>query len=86
MKVQLGETFVMETNNRFATHEGPNFTPEAMGTLKTMAGPVYIEGAKPGDTLKVEVIYASLPLDYVWIGATPGLEPAGDKIPEFRKT
>lgn len=86
LKVQLGETFVMETNDRFATYEGPNSTAEAMETLKTMAGPVYIEGAKPGDTLKVEVIDASLPLDYGWIGATPGRGPLGDKIPEFRKT
>jgi len=86
LSVQPGETFVMETNDRFATYEGPNSTPEAMETLKTMAGPVYIEGAKPGDTLKIEVLDATLPLDYGWIGATPGRGPLGDKIPEFRKT
>ncbi len=86
LRVQSGETFIMETNDRLATYEGPNSTPEAMETLKTMAGPVYIEGTKPGDTLKVEVLDASLPLDYGWIGATPGRGPLGDKIPECRKT
>jgi amidase len=86
LRVQPGETFVMETNDRFATYEGPNSSPEAMEILKTMAGPVYVEGAKPGDTLKIEVLDVSLPLDYGWIGATPGRGPLGTRIPEFRKT
>ena len=85
LRVQPGETFVMETNDRFATYNGPSSSPEAMDILKTMAGPVYIEGAKPGDTLKIEVLDITLPLDYGWIGATPGRGPLGDRIPEFRK-
>jgi amidase len=76
----------METNDRFATYDGPGSSPEAMETLKTMAGPVYIEGAKPGDTLKIEVLDVTLPLDYGWIGATPGRGPLGARIAEFRKT
>jgi amidase len=51
-----------------------------------MTGPVYIEGANPGDTLKIEVLDIALPLDYGWIGATPGRGPLGDRIPAFRKT
>src|SRR5919108_4730697 len=86
LRVQPGETFVMETNDRFATYEGPRSAPEAMETLKTMAGPVYIEGAKPGDTLKIEVLNVTLPLDYGWIGATPGRGPLGAHIAAFRKT
>ena len=85
LRVQLGETFVMETNDRFATYNGPDSSTEAMEILKTMAGPVYIEGAKPGDTLKIEVLDISLPLDYGWIGATPGRGPLGERIPQFRK-
>ena len=85
LRVQPGETFVMETNDRFATYDGPGSSSEAMEILKTMAGPVYIEGAKPGDTLKIEVLDITLPLDYGWIGATPGRGPLGDRIPEFRK-
>jgi len=85
LRVQPGEPFVMETNDRFATYEGPTSSPEALATLQTMAGPVYIEGAKPGDTLKVEVLDVTLPLPYGWIGATPGRGPLGDRIPAFRK-
>jgi len=85
LRVQPGETFVMETNDRFATYNGPDSSSEAMEILKIMAGPVYVEGAKPGDTLKIEVLDITLPLDYGWIGATPGRGPLGERIPEFRK-
>jgi len=85
LRVQPGETFVMETNDRFVTYEGPESSSEAMDILKTMAGPVYVEGAKSGDTLKIEVLDIILPLDYGWIGATPNRGPLGDRIPEFRK-
>jgi amidase len=86
LRVQPGETFVMETNDRFAVYEGPDSSPEAMEILKTMAGPVYIEGARPGDTLKIDVLDVTTPLDYGWIGATPGRGPLGQRIPAFRKT
>ena len=85
LRVQPGEPFVMETNDRFATYEGPTSSPEAFEILKTMAGPVYIEGAKPGNTLKIEVLDVTLPLPYGWIGATPGRGPLGERIPAFRK-
>ena len=29
LRVQSGESFVMETNDRFASYEGPNSSPEA---------------------------------------------------------
>jgi amidase len=86
LRVQPGEPFIMETNDRFATYEGPDSSPEAMEILKTMAGPVYIEGARPGDTLKIEVLDVTLPLNYGWIGATPGRGPLGERIAAFRKT
>ena len=33
LRVQLGETFVMETNDRFATYDGPGSSDEAMDIL-----------------------------------------------------
>src|SRR2546427_5324074 len=85
LRVQLGESFVMETNDRFATYEGPTSSPEALEILKTMAGPVSIEGAKPGDTLQIEVLDVTLPLDYGWICATPGRGPLGARLAAFSK-
>ena len=86
LRVQPGEVFIMETNDRFAVYDGPDSSPEAMDILKTMAGPVYIEGAKPGDTLKIAILDVTLPLHYGWIGATPGRGPLGQRIATFRKT
>lgn len=86
LRVQPGETFVMETNDRFAVYEGPDSSPAAMDVLKTMAGPVHIAGVKPGDTVKIAIIDVTFPLEYGWIGATPGRGPLGSRIPAFRKT
>ena len=86
LHVAQGESFVMETNDRFATYDGPDSTREGIEILKTMAGPVLVEGTKPGDTLKIEVLDITLPLDFGWIGATPNRGPLGNRIPEFRKT
>lgn len=85
LTVQPGEIFVMETNDRFATNLGPNSSPEAMRVLQTRTGPVYIEGAKPGDTLKVEVLDVTPSTD-AYIAVTPGRGPLGEYIPRFRKT
>ncbi len=86
LRVQPGEAFVMETNDRFDNYDGPDASPEAMEILKTMAGPVYIDGAKPGDTLKIEILDVNFPLDYGWIIATPGRGILGNRIPTFRRT
>src|SRR4030095_8797861 len=83
LQVQLGEPFVMETNDRFATYDGPNSSHEAMAILTTMSVPVYTEGAKPVDTLKIEGLDVALPLDYGWIGATPNRGPLGERISAF---
>ena len=48
LRVRPGDTFVMETNDRFATYEGPGSSLEAMEILKTMAGPVTSRGPNPG--------------------------------------
>jgi len=85
LHVELGETFIMETMDRFATYEGPDSPPEAMAILKSMTGPVYVDGVRPGNTIKVELLDITIPLDHGWTAATPGRGLLGDRIPEFRK-
>ncbi len=61
--VPSGETLVFETNDCFGNQiKSPENT---LGTLNwsginPATGPVYIEGAKPGDTLKVEILNITL--------------------------
>lgn len=42
LHVQPGETFVMETNDRFAAYNALGSSSETMKILKIMAGPVYV--------------------------------------------
>ena len=54
INVGMGETFIMETNDRFQGYTSPDDAP--MDLLMSMTGPVYVGGAEPGDTLSVEVL------------------------------
>ena len=86
MRVRPEENFIMETNDRFYLYEGDASSPEAMEILKTMTGPVYVEGVNPGDTLKIEILDIVAPLDYGWILAAQEYGFLGDRVPAFRKT
>ena len=45
-----------------------------------MNGPVYIEGARPGDTLQVDVLDAA-PAPWGWTGVLPGFGLLADEFP-----
>ena len=64
LKVSLGETFVCETEdalNGMISREDQLPTPETLGPrferfeMNPLCGPIYVEGAKPGDTLVVRI-------------------------------
>lgn len=46
-----------------------------------VAGPVFVEGAEPGDTLEVELL-AFEPADWGWTAAIPGFGLLADDFPE----
>jgi hypothetical protein len=54
IRVGMGETFVMETNDRFQGYTSPDDAP--LDLLMSMTGPVYVGGVEPGDTLSIEVV------------------------------
>lgn len=51
--VKSGETIIAETWDAFMGAWGVNETPEH---ALAAAGPIYVEGAMPGDTLKIELL------------------------------
>jgi acetamidase/formamidase len=55
-------------------HEGDRYedTTFDFDTIYRLLGPVYIEGARPGDTLRVDIVSLS-PGDWGWCGIEPGL-------------
>jgi acetamidase/formamidase len=50
-------------------------------TIYNLGGPVYVEGAKPGDTLEVEIL-ALEPGEWGWTTVIPELGLLGDDFPE----
>src|SRR6266487_318178 len=59
--IQPGDTVVFETLEASAQQIQPHSTSEVISTLDfafihPLTGPVYVEGAEPGDALVVEII------------------------------
>lgn len=59
-----------------------NFDPDRIYRL---LGPVFVEGAHPGDTLRVEILSLT-PGDWGWCGTEPGLGLLPDEFEPFMKT
>ena len=81
-RVQPGEVFVMETNDRFKDwNDGEKWPIEQ---LSVMTGPVCIEGAQPGQTLAIEVLGIRPTQGFGYVVAIPGYGLLKDQI-EFCK-
>ena len=83
IRVGMGETFIMETNDRFQGYTSSEDAP--MELLLSMTGPVFVGGAFPGDTLAVEILDIKPAQGYGWIVATPGRAMLKDRITEWRR-
>jgi acetamidase/formamidase len=64
-------------------HEGDSYadTRFDFDTIYRLLGPVFVDGAAPGDTLRVEIVSLT-PGDWGWGGAEPGLGLLADDFPE----
>lgn len=81
-RVQPGEVFVMETNDRFRDwNDGKSWPKEQ---LSVMTGPVCIEGAKPGQVVAVDVLDIRPIQGFGYVIAIPGYGAFKDQV-EFRK-
>ncbi len=74
--IKPGDTVVFETQEASAGQITPNSTSEALRTLSfdpihPLTGPVYVEGAEPGDGLEVEVVSLKHK-GWGWNGVLPG--------------
>ena len=64
-------------------HEGDSFeqTNFDFDTLYNLLGPLYVEGARPGDTLRIEILELT-PGDWGWCVQLPDLGTLPDHFPE----
>ena len=83
IRVGMGETFIMETNDRFQSYTSSEDAP--MDLLLSMTGPVSVGGVFPGDTLAIEILDIKPAQGYGWIVATPGRAMLKDRITEWRR-
>lgn len=81
-RVQAGEVFVMETNDRFKDWNAGEERPTEQ--LTVMTGPVHIEGVQPGQVLGVEVLDIKASQGFGYVLTIPGFGLLKDQV-EFRK-
>ena len=82
--VQLDETFVMETSDRFRGVTESEFSDEEDSLINTINGPACIEGAKAGDTIKIDILDITPSSEEAYVFAIPGLGPLAQDIPSYR--
>jgi amidase len=83
IRVGMGETFIIETNDRFQGYTSLDDAP--LDLLLSMTGPVYVGGVQPGDTLSVEVLDITPSVGYGWMVATPGRAMLKNRVDEWRR-
>ena len=81
-RVRPGEVFVMETNDRFREWNDGKVWP--MEQLTVMTGPVFVEGAKPGQVLAIDILDIRPTLGFGYVITIPGYGVFKDQV-EFRK-
>ena len=85
-RIQSGEEVSFDMLEASNGQIGPESTVEAIRTLDfsrvdQVNGPIYVEGATPGDTLEVEFLDLQ-PADWGWTAIIPGFGLLADEFPE----
>jgi len=85
LRIQPGDTVVFETLEASAGQITPQSTSEALRTLDfayihPLTGPVYVEGAEPGDALEVDIISIQHK-GWGWNAVIPGFGLLADDFP-----
>ncbi|MBF8284252.1 MAG: Acetamidase, partial [Anaerolineales bacterium] len=85
LRIQPGDTVVFETLEASAKQVTPQSSHDAVahldfGVIHPLTGPVYVEGAEPGDGLGVEIISLKHK-GWGWNAVIPGFGLLGDDFP-----
>src|SRR5918998_1936734 len=86
IEVEPGEEVTLETRDAMDLQIGPRTTPKDLEKLERtvahpLTGPVYINGAKPGDLLEIEYLDI-VPQSVGWTRNRPGAGFLRDLFPE----
>ncbi len=86
LRIESGDEISVETREVSDGQITPESTTEVLGDLDVsrlypLVGPVYVEGAEPGDTLKVEILSIET-RGWGWTAILPGLGLLPDEFPD----
>ena len=86
VRIQPGDTVVFETQEASDDQIKPDSTTEVLNTLSfdpihPLTGPVYVEGAAPGDELEVEILSLQHK-GWGWSAVIPGFGLLADDFPQ----
>lgn len=86
LRIASGDTVQIDAVEASGGQLGPHSTVQDIATLDFAAcdpvqGPVYVEGAEPGDTLQIEVLELQT-ADWGWTAIIPGFGLLADEFPE----
>jgi formamidase len=86
VRCEPGDEVVLETRDAFDGQMGPQATLETVSApnldvVHPLTGPVYVEGAQPGDLLEVEIVEV-VPDSYGYTVQVPGFGFLRDVFPE----
>ena len=86
MRCEPGDEVVLETRDAFDGQMGPQATLDTVAApnldvVHPLTGPVYVEGAEPGDLLEVEIVEV-VPDSYGYTVQVPGFGFLRDVFPD----
>jgi len=86
VRCEPGDEVVLETRDAFDGQMGPDATLQTVAApnldvVHPLTGPVYVEGAEPGDLLEVEILHVE-PDQYGYTVQVPGFGFLRDVFPE----
>ena len=83
LRVESGEVFSVRTTDRFrdVSKTDPDFTKSDV--VRSMNGPIYVNGVHAGDTLKIEFLSMAPAEPKGYVLALPGHGALGNRIPRF---
>ena len=86
IRVESGETFCVTTTDRFrnVSRTDPEFAKSEV--VRSMNGPIYVDGVKAGDTLRVDFLSISPAEPKGYVLVLPGAGALGERIPGFQMT
>lgn len=86
LQIASGEIVTIDAVEASGGQLGPDSTLADMATLDFAAcdpvqGPIFVEGAEPGDTLEIEILELT-PAAWGWTAIIPGFGLLGDEFPD----